>query len=318
MLKYFVKRLLGMIPMLFIISLLVFFALELAPVDPLSYMISPDMSANMENIEALREKLGLNDPVVIRYFRWIGDMFQGNFGYSIVSGTPISRIIALKLPATFELAIIALTLSTILGVGLGIIAAIRQNGVIDYIARFFSVIGISLPQFFFGICIVQIFAVILGWFPASGRIAVGAKTIWDRIPYLILPVSTMVLSMMCALTRYTRNSMLDVMSKDYVKTARSKGMPEWQVYIKHVFRNSMRPVLTVLCFRLPTLIGGSVVIESLFAWPGIGTEVLASVTAGDYPVIMISTLMVAVMILTASFLVDILAALLDPRIRFNK
>ena len=129
---------------------------------------------------------------------------------------------------------------------------------------------------------------------------------------------TMVLSMMCALTRYTRNSMLDVMSKDYVKTARSKGLPEWQVYIKHVFRNSMRPVLTVLCFRLPMLIGGSVVIESLFAWPGIGTVVLSSVTLYVYLFIMMSTLMVAVMILFASFLVDILSAALDPRIRFNK
>ena len=154
MLKYFVKRLLGMLPMLLIISLLVFFALELAPVDPVSYLISPDMSTNMENVEALREKLGLNDNVVVRYFRWIGNVLKGDFGYSIVTGTPISRIISLKLPATFELAAIALLVSTVLGVGLGIISAIRQNGVIDYTARLFSVVGTSLPQFFFGICIV--------------------------------------------------------------------------------------------------------------------------------------------------------------------
>lgn len=318
MLKYFARRLLGMIPMLLLISVLVFFALELTPLDPVSYLISPDAAVSTENLEALREKLGLNDNVVVRYFRWMGNILRGDFGYSIVSGDPIGRIIALKLPATMELALLALLVSTVLGVGLGIIAAIRQNGIVDYVARFVSVLGISIPQFFFGICIIWVFAVTLGWLPAGGRIAYGSETFWDRLPYLVLLVMTMVLSMMCALTRYTRNSMLDVMSKDYVKTARSKGLPEWQVYIKHVFRNSMRPVLTVLCFRLPMLIGGSVVIESLFAWHGIGTVVLSSVTAGDYPVIMMSTLMVAVMILFASFLVDILSAALDPRIRFNK
>ena len=179
--------------MLLIISLLVFFALELAPVDPVSYLISPDMSTNMENVEALREKLGLNDNVVVRYFRWIGNVLKGDFGYSIVTGTPISRIISLKLPATFELAAIALLVSTVLGVGLGIISAIRQNGVIDYTARLFSVVGTSLPQFFFGICIVYIFAVKLNVLPPSGRMAVGTQTLWDRLPYLVLPVATMVL-----------------------------------------------------------------------------------------------------------------------------
>ena len=318
MLKYFAKRLLIMIPMMLLISALVFFSMQLMPVDPISYMVSPDMAMDSANIEALRESLGLNDPLIIRYLRWLWDILHGDFGYSIVDGSPISRIIALKLPATFELAIGALILSTILGVGLGIISAVRQNGIIDYISRVIGVIGISLPQFFFAIIILQIFSVKLGWFPLGGRTSYGDVTFLDRLPNLVLPMATMTLSMMAVLLRYTRNSMLDVMGKDYVKTARSTGIPEWQVYLKHVFRNSLGPVMVIICFRLPMLIGGSVVIESIFAWPGIGAVILSGVSTGDYPVVMMSTLMVAAVIMLASFLVDLLTALLDPRVRFDK
>ena len=318
MLKYFAKRLLIMIPMMLLISALVFFSMQLMPVDPISYMVSPDMAMDSANVEALRESLGLNDPLIIRYLRWLGDILHGDFGYSIVDGSPISRIIALKLPATFELAIGALILSTILGVGLGIISAVRQNGIIDYISRVIGVIGISLPQFFFAIIILQIFSVKLGWFPLGGRTTYGAVTFWDRLPNLVLPMATMTLSMMAVLLRYTRNSMLDVMGKDYVKTARSTGIPEWQVYLIHVFRSSLGPVMVSICFHLPMLIGGSVVIESIFAWPGIGAVILSGVSTGDYPVVMMSTLMVAAVIMFASFLVDLLTALLDPRVRFDK
>lgn len=318
MFKYFVKRLLIMIPMILLISALVFFALELAPVDPISYLVSPDMAMDSANLEALRESLGLNDPAYVRYFRWLGEILRGDFGYSIVDGAPISRIIALKLPATFELALGALVLSSILGILLGIISAIRQNGIVDYISRFLGVVGVSLPQFFVAIVIVQIFAVKLGWLPTGGREVYGAVTFWDRAPNLVLPLVTMTLSMTAVLVRYTRNTMLDVMSKDYVKTARSTGIPEWIVYLKHVFRNAMGPVLVIICFRLPMLIGGSVVIESVFAWPGIGSVILSGVSTGDYPVVMMSTLMTSAVILFASFLVDLLTALLDPRVRFDK
>lgn len=318
MFKYFMKRLLIMIPMMLLISALVFFALELSPIDPISYMVSPDMSMDSANLAALRESLGLNDPAYIRYFRWLGEIFRGEFGYSIVDGAPISRMIALKLPATFELALGALVLSSIFGIALGIISAIRQNGVIDYVSRFLGVVGMSLPQFFVAICIVQIFAVKLGWFPASGREVYGAVTYWDRLPNLVLPLITMTLSMTAVLVRYTRNTMLDVMSKDYVKTAQSTGIAEWKVYLKHVFRNAMGPVLVIICFRLPMLIGGSVVIESIFAWPGIGSVILSGVSTGDYPVVMMSTLMTSAVILFASFLVDLLTAMLDPRVRFDK
>ena len=245
-------------------------------------------------------------------------MFKGDFGYSIIDGTPISKIIAMKLPATFEISAIALVISTVFGIGLGIISAIRQNTFIDYFGRIIGVIGVSIPQFFFGIILIQLFSIKLGWLPMGGRLQVGYKTWWDHIPNIILPSVALGISMTGALLRYARNSMLDVLNKDYIRTARSKGIPEWKVYIKHAFRNSMGPTLVVLAFRLPILIGGSVMIETVFSWPGIGSIILQGVSTSDYPVIMMTTLMIAAAMLIASFLVDILMAILDPRIRFEK
>lgn len=305
-----------MIPMLLLISLIVFGALQVTGVDPISYMVSPDMAGNAANLDALREQLGLNDPFLVRYFRWLSEMLRGDFGYSIVNGSSIKTLLIQRLPATFELAIVALFFSTIIGVGIGIISAIRQNGIVDYIGRVFAVVGQSIPQFFFGICIVNIFALKLGLLPSGGRMSATGE--YTRFQHLLLPAITMTISMCAVLMRYARNSMLDVMNSDYVKTARSKGLPEWKVYLKHAFRNAMRPVMVVLVFRLPLLISGSVVIESVFAWPGIGGIITDAVVAGDYPVIMVTTLMVAAAMLLASFLVDLLTALLDPRVRLGE
>lgn len=318
MIDYFFRKLLAIIPMLFIISIIVFVAIHFSPIDPINYLASPDMAANAANLAALREHLGLNDPIYVQYFRWLGNMFKGDFGYSIIDGTPISKIIAMKLPATFEISAIALVISTVFGIGLGIISAIRQNTFIDYFGRIIGVIGVSIPQFFFGIILIQLFSIKLGWLPMGGRLQVGYKTWWDHIPNIILPSVALGISMTGALLRYARNSMLDVLNKDYIRTARSKGIPEWKVYIKHAFRNSMGPTLVVLAFRLPILIGGSVMIETVFSWPGIGSIILQGVSTSDYPVIMMTTLMIAAAMLIASFLVDILMAILDPRIRFEK
>lgn len=317
MLKFIGKKLLQMIPMLLIISFIVFAGLQLTGIDPISYMVTPDMAANAANQEMLREKLGLNDPFVVRYFNWIKDILKGDFGYSITTGSSIKSLLVTRLPATFELAIIALLLSSVIGIGIGIISAIRQNGIIDYVGRVLAVLGQSIPQFFFGICVVQIFAIKLGWFPVNGRTSPGETGFADALVHLVLPVITMTISMCAVLMRYARNTMLDVLNSDYIKTARSKGIPEWKVYIKHGFRNAMRPVMVILCFRLPQLVGGSVVIESVFGWPGIGSIITNSVVSGDYPVIMVTTLLVAAAMLIASFLVDVMTALLDPRVRLG-
>lgn len=314
MLKFIAKKLLQMIPMLLLISFIVFGALQMTGVDPVSYLASPDMAGSAENLEMLRERLGLNDHFIVRYFNWIGDMLRGDFGYSIANGTSIKDLLMARLPATMELAVVALVLSAVIGITVGILSAIWQNSVIDYVGRFFSVLGQAIPQFFFGICLIQIFAIKLGWFPSSGRMSLNAT----RLEHFILPVLTLTLSMCSVLMRYSRNNMLGVLNSDYIKTARCKGIPEWKVYLKHGFRNAVRPVLVILCFRLPMLIGGSVVIESVYSWPGIGSVITSSVIAGDYPVVMVTTLMVAAAILVASFLVDVLTALLDPRVRLGE
>ncbi len=316
MLKYFIKRLLMMLPMLLLLSFIVFLSLEFMPGDPVNYLVSPDQAGGA-NLDQLRESLGLNDPFFTRYFRWLGNLLQGDFGYSLVKGVKIEKLISRALPATFELALIALVLSTILSILLGSLEAIYQNTIIDYGLSLLGVIGISIPQFFLAIILINTFGLKLGWLPIGGRLVEGVQGFWGRIPNLIMPAATMTVSMTAALMRYTRNSVLDVSNKDYVKTARSKGIPEWKVYIKHIFRNALIPVVTVLCFRLPMLIGGSVIIESVFAWPGIGNVILTALSSNDYPLILVSTLMTAVVIMLASLLVDLLTAALDPRVRLG-
>lgn len=312
--KFIIKKILQMIPMLLIISFLIFFSLELTPMDPIKYLVSPDLAAsNAGNIEALRESLGLNDPFFVRYFRWLGDLLRGELGYSLVNGGDLKTIIAASLPSTFELAFVSMLISTVLGIGLGIITAVKQNGFIDNVTRFFAVLGTSLPTFFFGIILIYVFAIELKWFPIGGRISNN----YPHLMHLFLPALTMSIGLTPAVMRYTRNSMLDVFNSDYVKTARAKGIPEWKVYVKHILRNALLPVLILLIFRLPSLISGAVTLEAVFSWPGIGRVIVNGVNSGDYPVIMVTTLMVSVAILLSSLLVDVVSAYLDPRIRLD-
>lgn len=319
MLKFILKKLLLMIPMLVVISLIVYLGLKSTGVDPISSMIPPEViSQNPELAEQMREELGFNDPVIVQYARWLGNIVRGDFGYTL-KNEKIIDIIAARLPYTLELSVYAMLFSAVIGIGIGIISAIRQNGIVDYIGRVLAVLGQAVPQFLVGIILIWIFSIKLGWFPASNRVSPDATNAFvDAFQHLFLPVTTLTIGMVAVLMRYARNTMLDVLNSDYIKTARSKGIPEWKVYIKHGFRNAMRPVLVILCFRLPMLIGGSVVIESVFGWPGIGSIITQSVVSGDYPVIMVTTLMVAVAILTASFLVDVLTAALDPRVRLGE
>lgn len=315
--KYILKKLIFMIPMLVIISFLIFMALQFMPVDPINYLLPPDAAQNEALRESLRETYGLNDPVIVQYCRWITNIMKGDFGYSITNGQQISTILAQKLPATLELAITALIISSVLGILLGILSAVNQNGVIDYIGRVIGVVGQSIPQFLFGIILIDIFALKLGKFPVGGRNLYGLVTFGDKLHNMFLPSLALSLGMIATVLRYTRNSMLDVMNKEYIKTARSKGVPEWKVYLKHAFRNSIGPIMVTILLRIPGLIGGSVVIESVFNWPGIGSTLMGAVTSGDYPIIMVITLLIATVMLVVSFMVDVLSAILDPRIRLD-
>ncbi len=319
MLKFILKKLLFMIPMLLLISIIVFFGLQLTGIDPINFMVSPEMlSANADNVEALRESLGLNDPLIIQYFRWLGNCLRGDLGYSF-SGSSISEIIAVRLPYTFELAGWSLLISAVIGIGIGIISAIRQNGIVDYVGRVLAVLGQAVPQFLVGIVLIEIFAIKLGIFPSANRVSPNAANAFvDAFMHLFLPVVTLTIGMVAVLMRYARNTMLDVLNSDYIKTARSKGIPEWKVYLKHGFRNAMKPVLVILVFRIPMLVGGSVVIESVFSYPGIGLTMTNAIVSGDYPIVLVTTLIIAAAMLICSFMVDVFNALLDPRIRLGE
>ncbi len=316
MLKFIAKKLALMCVMIFIISFVVFVGLNNTGVDPVLNAMGVE-NLDLERAEELREQMGLDDPLVIRFFRWWGELLTGNFGNSISRGFSIKDGLIAKWPATLELAISALVLSTIIGIGLGIAAAYWQNGPIDSLTRVLAVMGNSVPEYFFAFLLIQVFAVKLQWLPFGGRISPGQLTFFDRIPNMVLPVVAMTIPMCCNLMRYTRNTMLDVANSDFVKLARSKGIPEWKVYTKHIFRNSLRSIVTVLLYRLTILISGSVVVETIFSWPGVGGVITAAISGSDYSVAMFNVLLVAVLMLTVSFLVDIFTALLDPRVRLE-
>ena len=303
--------------MAFTISALIFFASRLSPIDPINAMVPPDMASDSANLEQLREELGLNDHILLQYFTWLKNIATGEFGYSLQSGQKISEILALRMPATLELVLSALILSTLLALTLGLFAGAKKGGVADKLSRVLGVIGIAIPDFFIGLVLLNIFAFRVEWLPTGNRVAPGQVTLWDRLPNLILPVATLTIAMLAVLIRYTRNSVLDTLNRDFVKTARSKGVPEWRVLYSHVFRNSLGPVMVLLAFRLPLLVGGSILVETVFQWPGIGTTIIAAVTASDYPVIMVVSMIIAMVILIASFLVDVIKSILDPRVRLG-
>jgi peptide/nickel transport system permease protein len=315
--SFLIRRIAILVPMAFAISALIFFASRLSPIDPINSLISPDAAADPINLELLRQELGLNDNMFIQYFNWLREIATGNFGYSIQSGQAISEILALRMPATLELVLSALVLSTILALTIGLFAGANRGGFADKISRILAVIGIAVPDFFIGLAFLNVFAYKLGWLPTGQRLAPGQVTFWDRFPHLILPVATLTVAMVAVLIRYTRNSVLDTLNRDFVKTARSKGVPEWKVLYSHVFRNSLGPVMVILAFRLPLLVGGSILVETVFQWPGIGGTVIAAVYSSDFPVIMVVSMIIALVILVASFLVDIVKSILDPRVRLG-
>lgn len=319
MLKFTMRKLIALIPKLLIISVILFFAMELLPGDALSRTISPDHYHELTEIqrEELREALGLNDPAPIRYVRWLWNLAHGDLGYSSSTGQSIASMLAGRLPYTIELASYGLLLATLVGLALGYLSAVFKNTPVDYFCTTVSVLGISLPEFFFGLVWIILFSLNLKWLPTGGRMPVGDDSFSARIPYMVLPVMTMAISLTAALVRYTKSSMLDVFEKEYIKTARSKGLGEFTVNFKHAFRNSLIPTMTLIVMRLPRLVGGSVVIETVFNYPGIGKMAMEALSAGDIPVVMITTMTSGVMVLLSSTLVDIVTAILDPRVRLE-
>lgn len=319
MFEYIVRRVLSFIPMLLVMTFLIFLGLELTPGDAVSFMVSPDAMANMDQAQlaAMRESLGLNDPFLLRYLHWLGNVLRGDFGYSLTSGVAIREIVFSRLPATLELSVAALVFSSILGCALGLLGALKRGSSTDTFLTVAGMVGVSIPEFFFGLVAILIFSIKLQWLPVGGRLRPDQAGFGDRLSYLILPAIVLGISMTAGVMRYARASMLDSIDKEYIKTARSKGLPEWRVNLLHGFRVALTPIIVLIGFRLPMLIGGSVVIEQIFQWPGVGTEFIAAVRGQNYPLVMMISLFFVGAVLVASLLVDILTALLDPRVKLS-
>lgn len=319
MLSYTIRRILNILAMLFIACFLIYVCLDLMPGDPLSYMVDQETWGEMSEVqkEAMRESLGLNGSVFERFFRWLGGVLQGDFGYSLTSGVAISSIIAETLPATIELSLAALLFSSIAGAMLGILSALRKGQIVDNVLSVAGLIGMSIPQFFLGLVSLLVFSINLGWLPIGGRLTAGKEAFLERLPHLILPALVLGLFLTAGTMRYSRASMLDAANKDFLRTARSKGVPEWRVNLIHGFRVAMNPVIVLIGLRLPTLVGGSVVIESVFQWPGIGKMFLTAVRGQNYPLVMTIALLMILVTMISSLLIDLLTAAMDPRVRLD-
>lgn len=311
--NFLIKRSLNLIVVMLILSVVVFLYIHLIPGDPAAVMLGSETS--LEALEELREKLGLNEHLYTQYFSWIKEVLQGNMGMSIHSHIPVTDLIAQRLPVTLTLAIMAFVISIIVGIPLGIISAIKNNTLIDYVVMILALIGLSVPEFWAGLLLVMLFSVKLDWLPFAGFTI--DMNLLQNIKYFIIPAFAMGLIQSAIVSRMTRSSFLDVMDQDFIRTARAKGLKESVVIFKHVMKNSMLPVITILGINFGILLGGTVVIEIVTNLPGLGSLTVSSIMNRDYPVIQGILMYIAIIYLLVNFIVDISYGWLDPRIRYS-
>ncbi|WP_226682681.1 ABC transporter permease [Sutcliffiella horikoshii] len=316
MISYIIRRSLMAIPLLFGITVLSFAIIQMAPGGPTSLMMDPNISK--EDMKKFEERYGLNDPIHEQYFKWVTNMAQGDFGESLIRrGVPVSEMIMNRLPNTLLLMIVSTILAVIVAIPFGVISARKQYSLTDYTVTVTSFLGLATPNFWIGLVLIMVFAVQLQWLPTGGVATLNAEfSIIDRIQHLILPAFVLATADMAGLTRYTRSSMLEVLKQDYMRTARAKGLKENKVTYKHGLRNGLIPVITIFGLMLPGFIGGSVIVEKIFAWPGIGLLFFDSAFQRDYPVIMALTVISAVFVVIGNLVADILYAIFDPRIEY--
>ena len=315
MAKYVLKRLLLAIPIFIGITFIVFILANMAPGSPLD-IISASANLNDEQLEALKISLGLDKPLLIRYFIWLADLLRGDFGLSSKNvSITVWSMIQPRIGPSLLLSISGLVLAVLLGVLMGVISSLRPYSIGDKLVSLLAFIGTSVPGFFFSLIFIYIFAVQLDWLPASGMYSASSdRGIGDLLYHLILPVTIMTLQSIGSYIKQTRSGMLEVLNQDYIKTARSKGIAETKVIIVHGLRNAMIPIVTQISLSVPWVIGGAVVTEQIFGWPGLGSLMVTAVSSRDYNVIMGITVLIAVVVLCANIVLDIVYTYLDPRI----
>ena len=315
MLIFILRRLLQAIPVVFLASVGVFLMLHLLPGDPALMISGGDASPQV--IEAVREDLGLNKPLPDQYVIWIEHVLRGDLGKSILSKIPVSTLIAQRAPATLELAFAAEVLTILIGIPLGVLAAVKQRSKADWGITSFISLGLAVPNFWLGILLIILFAVMLGWMPPGGRGDFSRDPLM-ALKFIALPAITLALPAAMNLSRLTKASVLEVLYEDYVRTAWAKGLSGKKVVAGHVLRNSLIPVITAIGLEFGRLLGGAIVVESVFAWPGLGTLMLQSISNRDYVIVQAGLLLLVMVFIVVNLLTDITYGFLDPRIRLSR
>lgn len=312
---YALRRLLLAVPVLFGVSVLVFAVLHLAPGDPAAIMLGAQ--ATKEDVERLHRDLGLDQPLVIQYVRWIGHVLQGDLGRSIPLGRAVLPEVLLRFKATLVLTAGALLIAILLGLAAGIVSAVKQYTWLDRISMGVAVTGVSLPVFWTGIMLILLFALQLRWFPSSGMSSPYGSGVADVLWHLVLPAVTLGTASAAALARLTRSSVLEIIRQDYVRSARAKGLAERAVIARHVLKNAINPIITVLGLQVGFLLGGAILTETVFSWPGLGSMMVRAIQARDYPLVQGGVLLIATSFVLVNLVVDLLYAVFDPRIRYD-
>ena len=311
------KKLGTAIPVLLVVSIVLFVLLNALPGDAADATAS--MDATREEVEKIREEMGLNDPVYIRYWKWIsGIIFRGDFGNSLINGTSVSQAIAQRFPITLELTLLAMFVAALIALPLGIVSATHRNQFIDNVASFLAMIGQAMPHFWLGMLMVLLFSVNLHWFPASGFSHVWKDGLGQNLLRLIMPTFAIGFTFAAGIMRQTRSAMLDVLDQDYMSTAKAKGLPGRKIVWKHALKNALIPVITVMGMQTGRLFGGAIVIETVFAIPGLGSKIVESIFSRDYQVTLGCVMTVAIIIILINTLVDILYVIIDPRISHGR
>lgn len=313
MTAYLIKRLIALLPVLLIVGFSGFLLINLIPGDPVAVMLGHD--ATQEDIDRLRHEMGLDLPLLTRLIRWYSKLFRGDLGYSIFLHRPVLQAIKERLEPTLLLTVMSLLISGTLGISMGITAAVKRNTRIDQLVMSLSVLGMSIPSFWLALIYIQVFAVYLGVLPVAGY-APLSEGIWLTVKSLFLPALTLGFIQSTFIARMTRSSMLEVLNQDYIRTAKAKGLPQRKVIYVHALRNAFIPIATVLGLALGSLMAGAIVVETVFALPGVGQMVLASIARRDYPMVQGILLFIASVYVFVNFLVDLFYVALDPRVKY--
>lgn len=315
MLKYTAKRLVDLIPTLFLVAIIVFAITRMIPGDPASTMLGPQ--ASVEDVNRLREQMGLDEPKLQQFFQYMKELLHFDLGYSMAYRRPVAELIMERFPNTIILTIFSLILSLLVGVTAGILSAVKKGSIWDYFFTVLSLVGVSIPVFWLGIMLVLLFSVNLGWLPSTG-IGNMSNGLVDYLKHLILPGVTLATIPMATFSRITRSSMLEVLEQNYIKTAKAKGLKGTIIVLKHALKNAMTPILTVMGMQISSMLGGAVLTETIYSWPGMGRLIVDAINKRDFVVVQGTVLFLAVLFVLVNLVVDLLYTVVNPKVNLGK